>query len=154
MRVADEGFEVRGFVVQIRHVDRPTDQPYDRTTGYITTAIRRMGEAHQARVTRLWSPRYSCTTTKLHYCSQESLRCFSPGVSDSLPGGFLQFHLARFPEACTRFLASKEAESRLSSCFRNDPRLSKIITIGRWKERLRTSGSLVAYLPVSRVNVR
>lgn len=26
-RVADEGFEVRGFVVQIRHVDRPADQP-------------------------------------------------------------------------------------------------------------------------------
>lgn len=109
-----------------------TDQPYDRTIRYITTGIGGwIGAAHQARVTRLWSPRYSCTTTKLHYCSEQSLRCFRPSltVSDSLPKGFLRFRSLAPSHVVHVSLTSKEAESRLSCRLHNDPSLLSEIII-------------------------
>lgn len=43
-------------------------------------------------------------------------------------------------------VASKGAQSRLSSSFRNDPRLSKIITIGRMETSLSSKRSVVLQL--------
>lgn len=99
MRVADEGFEVRGFVVQIRHVDRPTTlRPYDPLYNdlYRVGRSSRRGASsarNTAMVSSLQPHNYQIALLQraisalLQTC-RESLT-----VSDSLPKGFLQFHL-------------------------------------------------------------
>lgn len=66
---------------------RPYDRPYnDRHSTYDTL------DSGRARVTRLWSPRYNCTTTKLHYCSRESLRNFGIARPGLFPAGVSTRH--------------------------------------------------------------